>query len=214
VSHDLRTPLAGMQAMTEALEDGVVTDPARYLARMRTDIDRMSGMVDDLLALSRLQSDALRLSLEHVSVADLVSDSLAAAQPLADAGRVRLSGSAEGAVPAVVDSRELSRALGNLLVNAIRHTPPDGSITMRARTEPTGPVIVVSDQCGGIPEPDLDRVFEPGWRGSFARTPSPGDGAGLGLAIVRRVAEAHGGEVEVRNQGGGCRFELRLPTGA
>ncbi|MEO8329307.1 MAG: ATP-binding protein [Candidatus Nanopelagicales bacterium] len=212
VSHDLRTPLAGLQVMAEALEDGLAKDPVRYLSQMRSEVERMSGMVDDLLMLSRLQSEAVRLSLEPVSVADLVSDSLAVAQPLADAGGVRLSGSAEGAVPAVVDSRELSRAIGNLLVNAIRHTPPDGSITVRASAGPTGPVIVVADQCGGIPEPDLPRVFEPGWRGSTARTPKDGSGAGLGLAIVLGVVEAHGGEVEVRNQGRGCQFEVRLPA--
>lgn len=212
VSHDLRTPLAGMQAMTEALQDGVVDDPTRYLGQMRAEIDRMTGMVDDLLALSRLQSPSPRLQLDRLSVADLVSDALASAQPLADARGVHLSGSADGVVPAVADSRELSRAIGNLLVNAVRHTPPDGSVTIHAGADDAGPVIVVADECGGIPQQDLDRVFEPWWRGTAARTPTAVDGSGIGLAIVRGVVDAHHGEVHVRNEGRGCRFELRLPA--
>jgi signal transduction histidine kinase len=212
VSHDLRTPLAGMQAMTEALQDGVVDDPRRYLSQMRTEIDRMTAMVDDLLALSRLQSRSPRLQLDRVSVADLVSDALASAQPLAGVRGVYLSGSADGAVPALADSRELSRAIGNLLVNAVRHTPRDGSVRIHASTGDAGPMIAVADECGGIPQQDLERVFEPWWRGTTSRTPTTASGSGIGLAIVRGVVEAHGGSVTVRNQGAGCQFELRLPA--
>lgn len=212
VSHDLRTPLAGLRAMAEALEDGVAPEPERYLARMLEEIDRMGGMVDDLLALARLQSGSLTLTLEDVSLADVVSDSLAAARPLAVAGRVRLSGSADGPVSAQVDARWLSRAVANLVVNAIRHTPPDGSVVVRAGPDPGGVVISVSDSCGGIEPVDLPRVFEPGWRHTQARSPGPGEGAGLGLAVVRGVAEAHGGAVAVRNEGAGCRFDVVLPA--
>ncbi len=214
VSHDLRTPLAGIRAMAEALEDGVAEDPQRYLRRIVADVERMSGMVDDLLALSRIQSGALALSLERTSLADLVSEGLAAAGPLASAGAVHLRGSAEGPVIAVVDPREISRALANLVVNAIRHTPPDGSVVVEAHSEPGSSVISVSDGCGGIAPENLARVFEPGWRATGARTPVPGEGAGLGLAIVRGVVEAHGGQVAVGNAGSGCRFVLRLPAGA
>ncbi len=214
VSHDLRTPLAGIRAMAEALEDGVAEDPERYLRRIVADVERMSGMVDDLLALSRIQSGALALSLERTSLADLVSEGLAAAGPLASASAVHLSGSAEGPVIAVVDPREVSRALANLVVNAIRHTPPDGSVVVEAHSEPGSSVISVSDGCGGIAPENLTRVFEPGWRATEARTPVRGEGAGLGLAIVRGVVEAHGGQVAVGNEGPGCRFVLRLPAGA
>lgn len=212
VSHDLRTPLAGMRAMAEALQDGVSPDPARYLARLLSEVDRMSAMVEDLLALSRLQSDTLTLALEQVSLADLISDSLAGARALAESKDVRLSGSAAGPVPAQVDARWVSRAVANLVVNAIRHTPPDGSVVVTAAPDPGGVVIAVRDGCGGIDPAHLDRVFEPGWRGTPDRSPDQGQGAGLGLAVVRGVAQAHGGQVTVRNEGGGCRFDLTLPT--
>lgn len=212
VSHDLRTPLAGIRAMAEALHDGVVVDPQRYLGRIVSDVERMSSMLDDLLALARLHSGTLTLTLERINLADLVSEGLASAHPLATARGIRLSGSADGPVMALVDSREISRALTNLLTNAIRHTPSDGAVTIEAHTEPDTAVVSVADQCGGIAAEDLTRVFEPGWRGTQARTPTPGEGAGLGLAIVNGVTLAHGGTVDVHNDAGGCRFEIRLPA--
>ena len=208
ISHDLRTPLAGMRAMTEALQDGVAPDPPRYLRQLQQEVDRLSGMVDDLLALSRLQSGQLQLSLENVDVSDLVSDTLASTEPLAHARQVHLNGMAQGQVVARADGRELSRALTNLVVNALRHTPPDGSVTVAARRDGASVVISVTDQCGGIPDADRARLFEPGWSGSTAR--SPGDGAGLGLAVVSGVMAAHGGDVSVRNTADGCAFELVL----
>lgn len=212
VSHDLRTPLAGIRAMTEALQDGVAAEPERYRAQIVADVQRMSLMLDDLLALARLQSGSLSLSLEKVSLADMLSECLAAAAPLASSSSVHLSGSAEGSVPAEVDPREVSRALTNLVVNAIRHTPPDGAVVVHAAEGPDEAVISVADQCGGIDAEHLARVFEPGWRATDARTPGTGEGAGLGLAIVRGVAEAHGGHVDVRNTGPGCCFEMRIPA--
>jgi signal transduction histidine kinase len=213
VSHDLRSPLAGMRAMTEALEDGVADDPARYHRQLRADVDRLAGMVDDLASLSRLQSATLGLSMERVSLADLLSDTVAATDPVARTRGVRVDGASSGAVPAVVDPRELGRALTNLVLNAVRHTPADGTVHVEARQEGEAAVIRVRDACGGIAADDLARVFEPGWRGDTARTPGAGEGAGLGLAIVRGVAEAHGGSVHVANVGAGCCFELRLPLG-
>lgn len=216
VSHDLRTPLAGMRAITEALQDGVASDPSAYLDRLRAEILRMSSMVDDLLALSRLQSPRATLARDIVSLQDLVSDSVAAAQPLAVAKGVTLSGSADAEVTATVDARELGRAMSNLVVNAIRHTPTGGHVVVTVGTDggagPPQVVLGVEDGCGGIPDEALPRVFDAGWRGTGARTPGEGEGAGLGLAIVRGVAEAHGGTAAVRNLGDGCRFELRLPV--
>jgi signal transduction histidine kinase len=213
VSHDLRTPLAGMRALTEALQDGVAADPAEYLARMRIEVMRMSAMVDDLLALSRLQSAGFRLDRQRVSLADVVSDVVARAQPVAAAAGVTLSGTAEGPLQADLDPREVSRAVENLVSNAIRHTPAEASVRVKVAADPAGRIaeVAVEDGCGGIPVEALARVFEPGWRGTSARTPGQGEGAGLGLAIVRGVADAHGGEVTVANHGPGCRFVLRLP---
>ncbi|MCF2528752.1 HAMP domain-containing histidine kinase [Yinghuangia sp. KLBMP8922] len=213
ISHDLRTPLAGLRAMAESLEDGVAADPARYHRRIRIEVDRLSGMVDDLFELSRIQAGALQLTLSRVSLYDLVGDALAGTEVLARSRAVRLEGGAVEPVPVRVDSREMSRALTNLLVNAIRHTPTDGTVAVAVTGVPDGgAVVTVTDACGGIPEEDLGRVFDTGWRGSHARTPGPDGGAGLGLAIVRGIVEAHRGSVGVVNVSGGCRFEVRLPA--
>jgi signal transduction histidine kinase len=208
ISHDLRTPLAGMRAMTEALEDGVAPDPQRYLRQLHQEVDRLSGMVDDLLALSRLQSGELQLAVDDIDVGDVVSDTLASAEPLARAQQVHLGGSAEPGLIVRADSRELSRALSNLVVNALRHTPPDGSVMVTVRRDAGDVIIAVTDECGGIPAAYLDRMFEPGWSGSASRT--PGEGAGLGLAVVSGVMAAHGGAVRVHNTDDGCSFDLVL----
>jgi signal transduction histidine kinase len=209
ISHDLRTPLAGLRAMAEALEDGVAAEPDRYLRQIRTEVERLNDMVGDLFELSRIHAGALKLSLSRMSLYDLVGDALAGADPLARENGVRLVGESVEAVPVEVDGREMSRVLGNLLVNAIRRTPADGTVAVTAERSPEGVVLSVTDGCGGIPEGDLPRVFDTGWRGTHARTPPAG--AGLGLAIVRGIVEAHRGHATVRNVTGGCRFEVTLP---
>ena len=213
VSHDLRTPLAGMRAMAEALEDGMVEDPARYHRQIRREVDRLSGLVDDLFELSRLRAGALQLTLDEVSLPDLVSQTVSDADPLARTRGVHLHGDS---VPVAVDadSRELARALANLVVNAIRHTPNDGTVDVRAERVGTEAVLTVVDACGGIPDADLARVFETGFRGASSRTPEPDVGGGIGLAIVEGIVEAHHGTVGVSNHGPGCRFEIRLPISA
>jgi signal transduction histidine kinase len=217
VSHDLRTPLAGLRAMAEALEDGVVVDPATvtdYHRRIRTEADRMARLVDDLFELSRINAGALRLTLAAVSLGDLVSDAVASASPVAAARGVRLV-AAETGWPTVRGSEpELSRVVTNLLRNAIRHTPSDGTVTVTGGRDQAGGWLAVTDACGGIPEADLPRVFDVAFRGAPARTPEDGDGGrgGLGLAIVRGLVEAHRGEVGVSNVRDGCRFVVRLPA--
>jgi len=211
VSHDLRTPLAGLRAMAEALEDGVATQPALYHTRIRQSVDRLSGMVDDLFELSRIHAGALRLTLERISLAELVDEAVVGADPLARARGVRLSADVRTPLAVQVDVGEFSRALTNLVANAIRHTPSDGSVRLEAAHRGDHAVLAITDACGGIPDDDLERVFEVAWRGTAARTPEPLAGAGLGLAIVRGIVEAHSGEVDVRNVAGGCRFEVRLP---
>ena len=166
ISHDLRTPLAGLRAMSEALEDGVAADPARYLRQIRTEVERLNAMVGDLFELSRIHAGALALSPSRISLYDLVSDALAGADPLARAHGVRLVGDRVAAVPVEVDGKEMSRVLGNLLVNAIRRTPADGTVAVAAEHRAEGVVVSVTDGCGGIPEEDLPRVFDTGWRGS------------------------------------------------
>lgn len=216
VSHDLRTPLAGMRAMAEALEDGVVEEPQRYLSRMRVEVERLSGMVNDLFELSRLQTGTITFEDQRLSLREVVSDVIAGTEPLAQANGVHLSGSAERDAVIRGDQRELARALSNLVVNAIRHTPSDGTVEVHAELcedlAQRAVTVTVTDGCGGIADDDLHRVFDVGWRGAGARTPEPGSGAGLGLAIVRGIVEAHQGEVTVDNVPGGCRFEVRIPV--
>ncbi|MFE9727924.1 sensor histidine kinase [Streptomyces sp. NPDC005794] len=210
ISHDLRTPLAGLRAMSEALEDGIVDDPARYHRQIRTEVERLNGMVGDLFELSRIHAGALALTPARISVYDLVGDALAGADPLAREYGVRLVGGQVDAVPIEVDGKEMTRVLANLLVNAIRHTPADGTVAVAAEHSADHVVLSVTDGCGGISDEDLPRVFDTGWRGTDARTPPAG--AGLGLAIVRGIVEAHAGHADVHNVTGGCRFEVTLPA--
>jgi signal transduction histidine kinase len=217
VSHDLRTPLAGLRAMTEALEDGLAEDPGRYHRQMRNEVDRMVRMVDDLFELSRIHAGVLRLSLQPVALGDLVSEALAGADPVARERKVRLGGTVEQGLELVGDPTELSRVLSNLVMNAIRHTPADGVVSIEGRAVPEGIELSVVDGCGGLSDEDIERVFDVGWQGSAARTPGqpslPGStGAGLGLAIVKGIVEAHQGRVAVANEHAGCRFLVHLPA--
>ena len=215
VSHDLRTPLAGIRAMVEALEDGVVDDPEtidRYHRSIGVEVDRLSSLVADLFELSRIHAGALRLELAPVQLDEVLSDVVAGATLLARAKGVELKASISGSPVVKLAVTEMGRAVQNLIDNAIRHTPPGGTIRVEVASEPeTGCACVsVSDGCGGIPERDLDRVFELAYSGDVART--PGDGrAGLGLAVTRGLVEAQLGRVSVLNEEGGCRFTIRLP---
>jgi signal transduction histidine kinase len=216
VSHDLRTPLAGIRAMVEALEDGVVTDAAtvdRYHRTMRLEADRLAGLVDDLFELSRIEAGALSMELERVALDELVADAVAGASIAAAAKGIELRGRIEPNPPVVeLSTPEMARVVRNLLDNAIRHTPPGGTIWIIAGFDATGAhaEVAVEDACGGIPERDLDRVFDMAYRGDAARTPGDG-GAGLGLAVARGLVEAHHGHISVRNEGDGCRFTVLLP---
>jgi signal transduction histidine kinase len=217
ISHDLRTPLAGIRAMAEALEDDMVEDPARYHRQIRGQVDRLTAMVDDLFELSRIHSGTLRLRLAEVALYDLISDTVADLGPLAREKALDLR--FEGAMGLTIraDPGELSRAVGNLVMNAMQQSSPGSAIVVAVTGHPDGrAVISVQDSAGGIDPDDLGRVFEAGWRGSEPRTPAvePADKgrAGLGLAIVEGIIAAHGGEVTVQNVAGGCRFDLLLPA--
>jgi signal transduction histidine kinase len=214
VSHDLRTPLAGIRAMVEALEDGVVDDPAtvaRYLATIRQEADRLAQLVDDLFELSRIHAGAVGQERERVELGDLVSDAIAASDIAASARGVVLEGELVEPAPLVSASApDLSRVLRNLLDNAIRHTPRGGSVRVEATSVGPHAVVSVQDACGGIPVVELDRVFDLAFRGDDARTPGETSG-GFGLAIARGLVEAHHGEIDVINDGDGCRFTVRLP---
>jgi signal transduction histidine kinase len=215
VSHDLRTPLAGLRAMTEALEDGIAEDPVRYHQQIRAEVDRMVQMVDDLFELSRIHAGVLSLSLQPVAIGDIVSEALAGADPVARARQVRLGGRVDEGILVTADPGELSRVVSNLLMNAIRHTPADGVVQVDGRAVDGGVELSVIDGCGGLSADDMERVFDVAWQGSAARTPTvwgPSAGAGLGLAIVKGIVEAHRGQVAVDNVAPGCRFVVHLPA--
>jgi signal transduction histidine kinase len=225
VSHDLRTPLAGLRAMTEALEDGIAPDPERYHRQVRAEVDRMTRMVDDLFELSRIHTGSLSLRPEPILLGDLVSEAIAGAEPVARVRRVRLGGRVDDGVEVTADPQGLARVLSNLVINAIRHTPAGGTVEIVGRLVDGVVELSVSDACGGIPDDDRARVFDVAWRGGQARTPAGfgdtdadsavGARAGLGLAIVKGIVEAHRGDVRVENlepPDAGCRFLVRLPA--
>jgi signal transduction histidine kinase len=214
VSHDLRTPLAGLRAMAEALEDQVVTDPrevSHYHSQIRRETDRLSAMIDDLFELSKIHAGTLRLSPRLVALEDLVAEVVSSTEPVARAKGIRLTGSAVRGMPVVIDTAELGRAVKNLVTNAIRHTPVDGTIEVIGEIQAGMACVSVADECGGIPPEDLPRVFDVAFRGESARTPDPSGGAGLGLSIARGIVEAHSGQISVRNTGPGCQFRIKLP---
>src|SRR5579875_1878661 len=214
VSHDLRTPLAGLRAMAEALEDQVVTDPrevSHYHSQIRRETDRLSAMIDDLFELSKIHAGTLRLSPRLVGLEDLIAEVVASAEPVARAKGIRLTGSAVRGMPVVIDTAEMGRAVRNLVTNAIRHTPYGGTIEVLGEIHAGMACVSVADECGGIPPGDLPRVFDVAFRGESARTPDPSGGAGLGLSIARGIVEAHSGQISVRNTGPGCQFLIKLP---
>ncbi|MBD0253278.1 MAG: HAMP domain-containing histidine kinase [Rubrobacter sp.] len=218
VSHDLRTPLASTRAMIEALADGVATDPQterRYLASASRELEHLSRLVDDLFELARIDAGVLELTLEEASLHDLISDTISGFQPQAEQKGVHLLGEVSRDVdPVLANPPRLQRVLYNLVSNALRHTPPDGTVALRAATEGNVARVEVSDTGQGIAAEDLPRIFEPSFRGEQSRTRQGKDdtpGAGLGLAIARGLVEAHGGTMHVESEPGqGSLFRFTL----
>jgi signal transduction histidine kinase len=215
-SHDLRTPLASLRALAEALADDLAPDEAtrrRYLAGLTANVERLSGLVDDLFELSAIQAGAVSLQLEPTSLPELAAEVVDRFEPEAASAGVLLETELDDS-PAVLGGRDqLGRVLANLVVNGIRHTPRGGRLRVAVAEGAGMAVLRVTDSCGGIPEADLPRVFDQLWRGDPARSTK---GAGLGLAIARGLVDAHGGTIGVANVPGGCEFTVRLPwtTGA
>ncbi len=218
VSHDLRTPLASTRALIDAVADGVATDretEERYLSSASRELAHLSRLVDDLFELARIDAGALQLTLEEASLHDLISDTISSFQPQAERRGVRLVGEVSGDVdPVLANPPRLQRVLHNLLSNAIRHTPADGTVALRARPEGDEVRVEVSDTGEGIAPEDLPRVFERSFRAERSRTRAEEEdtpGAGLGLAIARGLIEAHGGTMDVESDlGRGSRFRFTL----
>lgn len=209
-SHDLRTPLASLRLLVESIDDGVVTGETRdrYLREIRTHVEVLSDLIDDLFELSRIEAGDISWTMRQVELGDLIGDTVAAMRAPAEARGVKIAAELPpGQVVAEANAEKVQRVLFNLIQNAIRHTPADGSVTVRARTEGDGVEVEVADSGEGIPGGDDERVFEAFYRGDAARGE---DGAGLGLAISRAIVEAHGGRIWLERGSPGTRVHFTL----
>jgi signal transduction histidine kinase len=213
-SHDLRTPLASMQAMLEALEDGLA-EPERYLPAMREQVRTLGLLVDDLFELARIDAGAITLELHELTLGPLVDSCLRGLEAEAAARHVTLRSSVEGSearVRAAPDKVE--RVLYNLITNALRHTPSDGSVAVVVVGDGDVVRVTVEDTGEGLSADAVRSMFDRFWRGDRARSRERG-GAGLGLAIARGLVEAHGGRIWAEsNPGGGARVSFTLPRAA
>jgi signal transduction histidine kinase len=208
-SHDLRTPLANMQAMLEALEDGLGNAP-EYVPALREQVRVLSQLVDDLFELARIDADALTLELWQLPLAPVVSSSLRGVEAEARIRHVRLGADVDDGLTARFAPEKVERVLMNLLTNALRHTPSDGAVAVRVEPLQGEVRVAVEDTGEGLDGEARARMFERFWRGDRSRT-SPG--AGLGLAIARGLVEAHGGRIWAEDrEGGGARVCFTLPA--
>ncbi len=216
VSHDLRTPITSLRLLAEAVGDDIVDAQTRrrYLDTMTTHIHALGALIDDLFELSRLEAGDIEWSVERVALDELIGETVAAMRVQAEAKRVAVVADvAHDLAPARANPEKVQRVLFNLIQNAIRHTPADGSVTVRAEPIAQSVQIEVADTGTGIAPDEYARVFEPFFRGGSeaARTRN---GAGLGLAISRAIVEAHGGRIWLEGAAGdraGTRVRFSLP---
>ncbi len=208
-SHDLRTPLASLQAMLEALEDGLAP-PDRYLPAMRDQVRTLGLLIEDLFELARIDAGAVTLELRAAPIASLVQSCLRGLEAEAAAKHVRLEARLDGDPLAHCAPDKVERVLFNLVTNALRHTPSDGAIAVVVVPEGEEVRVAVEDTGDGLAADALRRIFDRFWRADRAR--SSGSGAGLGLAIARGLVEAQGGRIWAENRpGGGARVSFTLP---
>jgi len=213
VSHDLRTPITSLQLLAEAVDDDMVSPEERreYLSRLTVHVRALSALIDDLFELSRIESGDISWSLEQVRLDELVEETVSALQTQARARAVDVRWEVpHDLAPASANPEKLQRVLFNLILNAIHHTPPDGSVVVRAERAATGLEVEVADSGGGIADTERGRVFDAFFRGGDATARTDGN-AGLGLAISRAIVEAHGGRIwlEEGAQGTRVRFSLQ-----
>ncbi len=217
IGHDLRTPLASIQALVEALTDGYITDPnetQRYLRTIQRDAAALSVLIDELFEMAEIEAGGLHLDKQPISLADLISDTLESFAVRAGELGIGLSGSADPRVdPVMLDAGLIGRVLTNLIGNAVRHTPLGGSVAVSAQAVASGVRVDVFDSGPGIPEESLAKVFEQFYRVEPSRSRASGGGSGLGLTIAKAVVEAHDGVIGVENRAeGGARFYFVLPN--
>jgi signal transduction histidine kinase len=209
-SHDLRTPLASMQAMLEAIDDGLA-EPEQYLPVLAEQVRTLSSLVDDLFELARIDAGVLTLELRQTNIDQLVDSTVRLLEPEAAARNVEVACELDHEAAAAVAPEKIERVLFNLLTNALRHTPADGSIAVHLERREQDLLVRVEDTGEGLPAGAPEQMFERFWRADRARS---GSGAGLGLAIARGLVEAHGGRIWAENRPeGGARVSFTLPTG-
>ncbi|NJN43287.1 MAG: HAMP domain-containing histidine kinase [Anaerolineae bacterium] len=212
VAHELRTPLHIIQGNLEGVLDGVY-EPTPRTSRSYPDETRaLARLVEDLRLLSLAEAEQLTLTKEPVNVTELLTDVQTSFSGAAETAGVSLQMEAESGLTVMADAGRLDQVIGNLIANALRHTPHGGRITLGAESIPSGVRLTVSDTGEGIPPEALPFVFDRFWKGDRSRTRSEGGGSGLGLAIARQLVQAHGGRIEVESQPGmGTMFIIQLP---
>lgn len=215
VSHDLQTPLASIQAIVEALADGVVEDPdtsQRYLRTAQREIQSLSTLIDDLFQVAQIDAGGLKLDLEANSLMDLISDTIESFSRLASKKGIKLEGEVQRDVdPVYMDVQRIGRVLSNLVTNALRHTPEGGKVSVKGSRIEELILVSVTDTGEGVRQEDLPHIFERFYRGEKSRSRRSG-GAGLGLSIVKGIINAHEGQIRVENQDtGGVSFIFTLP---
>ena len=214
VSHELRTPIASINLLVETLQRGAMNDPdaaLHFLHRIQVETQAMAQLVEELLELSRLETGSLSLNIERFSVAKLLAGVQDRLLPAAEEkGVATVLDVQDGLPPAAADAKRLEQVLMNLLHNAIKFTPRDGSVTLRARRQGRGVQIDVVDTGVGLNAAEADRIFERFYKVDKGR--SRAEGAGLGLAIARHLLELHGSQLQVVSEPGrGSRFSFALP---
>ena len=209
VSHELRTPLTVIQGNLEAIIDGLYPADEAHLAPILEEARLLARIVDDLRTLASAEAGRLSLERDSVELGQLATDLAAGFTAQADAAGVRLTVDAPESAWIEADPERMRQVLANLVANALRATPRDGSVTIRVREGSDGAEIAVSDTGTGIPAEELERVFERFYRSPESR------GSGLGLPIAREIVRAHGGTIEARSEpGAGTTMTVRLPRGA
>jgi len=211
-SHDLRTPLASMQAMLEGIDDGLA-DPAEYLPSLHDQVRTLSTLVDDLFELARIDAGVLTFGVRAAAIDSVVESCVRGFEAEARAKSIQLETKLEAPLPHVRCAPDkVERVLSNLLTNALRHTPSDGAIAVVVRPDADTVTVAVEDTGEGVSTEAGERMFDRFWRGDSSRTSA---GSGLGLAIARGLVEAQGGRIWTENRPeGGARFAFTLPADA
>ena len=214
VSHELRTPLSALKAMVDTLRAGAMQDREAaddFLSRIDHEVDGLTALVGDLLALTRIESGDDALELRDVDAADLVREAAARLEPLAARAQIRLATATDASGARVrVDPARMAQVLANLVHNAIKFTPAAGTVTLGSHATPSAVTLSVRDSGAGIDPEDLERIFERFFKSDPSRATG---GTGLGLAIAKHTVQAHGGTIAATSggRGQGATFSVTLP---